>query len=383
MTADTDVAVIGAGFAGASTAVVAARMGLRVALVDPKPEYPVAFKAEKIEPDQADILRRLGLMDGVIPHVARIERIHEAHAGRVVNVLSIEQYGAPYQDMVNAVQRQLPAGVNRRMGRLERAELGSDRPRLTLDSGESITARLVVLAAGTGSTRLQKELGITRRVIRDPHSLCTGFDVVGEDDRPFDFDSVTYFADRVGQGVGYVTFFRMPGAMRVNVFSYRSPKDGWVQSMRREPAATLRLAMPGLTRVTGPWRASSLVTTRAIDLYTANPPAHPGIVLIGDAFQSVCPATGTGMSKVLTDVEVLCGTYLRRWLEGGAVTAKETAAFYSDPRKVECDRLSLSRAEHQRRFVLERSLKARLRRAKTHLLLHLPRLKTWLSSRKG
>jgi 2-polyprenyl-6-methoxyphenol hydroxylase-like FAD-dependent oxidoreductase len=334
MTSDTDVAVIGAGLAGASAAVVCARMGLRVTLVDPKPEYPLAFKAEKIEPDQADILRRLGLLDGMIPHVARIERIHEAHAGRVVNVRPIEQYGAPYQDLVNAVQRQLPATVNRRMGRLMHADLGSHGSRLTLDSGESITARLVVFAAGTGGTRLQKELGITHQVVRDLHSLCTGFDVVREDDLPFAFDSVTYYADRVSEGVGYVTFFRIPGAMRVNVFSYRAPKDAWVQAMRRDPAATLRPAMPGLTRVTGPWRASSLVTTRVIDLYTANPPGYPGIVLIGDAFQSVCPATGTGLSKVLTDVEVLCGTYLQCWLEGGAVTARETAEFYGDARKV-------------------------------------------------
>ncbi len=89
------------------------------------------------------------------------------------------------------------------------------------------------------------------------------------------------------------------------------------------------------------------------------------------------------MSKVLTDVEVLCGTYLQRWLDGGAVTAMETAEFYGDARKVECDRLSLRRAEHQRRFVLERSLKSRIRRARTHLLLHLPRSKAWWSSRKN
>jgi 2-polyprenyl-6-methoxyphenol hydroxylase-like FAD-dependent oxidoreductase len=219
-------------------------------------------------------------------------------------------------------------------------------------------------------------------VVRNPHSLCTGFDVVREDDRPFGFESVTYYADRVGEGVGYATFFRTPGAMRVNVFSYRAPKDAWVHDMRRDPAATLRLAMPGLPRVTGSWRASSPVRTCAIDLYTANPSGRPGIIVIGDAFQSVCPATGTGLSKVLTDVEVLCGTYLRPWLEAGVATARETAAFYGDARKVESDRLSLKRAEHQRRFVLGRSLKSRLRRARAHLLLRFPRSKVWFQSLK-
>jgi hypothetical protein len=31
---------------------------------------------------------------------------------------------------------------------------------------------------------------------------------------------------------------------------------------------------------------------------------QPGVVQIGHAFQSVCPSTGMGLDKVLTDVDV-------------------------------------------------------------------------------
>ena len=39
-----------------------------------------------------------------------------------------------------------------------------------------------------------------------------------------------------------------------------------------------------------------------------------GLVLLGDAFQSVCPTTGTGLSKVLTDVDVFCHDCVPDWL---------------------------------------------------------------------
>ena len=39
-----------------------------------------------------------------------------------------------------------------------------------------------------------------------------------------------------------------------------------------------------------------------------------GVVLIGDAFATSCPAAGTGARKVLTDVERLCNVYVPKWL---------------------------------------------------------------------
>jgi 2-polyprenyl-6-methoxyphenol hydroxylase-like FAD-dependent oxidoreductase len=39
---------------------------------------------------------------------------------------------------------------------------------------------------------------------------------------------------------------------------------------------------------------------------------QPGIVLVGDAFSTSCPAAGTGTTKVFTDVERLCNVYIPR-----------------------------------------------------------------------
>ena len=39
-----------------------------------------------------------------------------------------------------------------------------------------------------------------------------------------------------------------------------------------------------------------------------------GVVLVGDAFATSCPAAGTGTGKVFTDVERLCNVHIPRWL---------------------------------------------------------------------
>lgn len=60
---DADVVIVGAGLAGASAATVLARKGVRVMLIDSRQTYPACFKAEKIEPDQAELFRKFGLID--------------------------------------------------------------------------------------------------------------------------------------------------------------------------------------------------------------------------------------------------------------------------------------------------------------------------------
>jgi 2-polyprenyl-6-methoxyphenol hydroxylase-like FAD-dependent oxidoreductase len=368
MRATYDVIVIGAGLAGASAAAVLGRDGCRAVLIDPKRHSAPAFKAEKIEPHQADAFRRLRLMAGILPDAASISTISEAHNGRVLRVVPTEQYGIAYQDMVNAVRRQIPDTVDVRVARARTLQLSPDTQVVHLDTGEPIAGRLVVLTTGTGG-RLLESLGFGRRLVRASHSLCSGFDVVRTDGSAFPFESLTYWADRVEEQIDYVTFFPIPGRMRVNLFSYRDPRDRWVRALATDPWMTLTRSIPGLARVTGEWQATSNVESRPIDLQVAETVVRDGIVLVGDAFQTVCPATGTGLSKVLTDVERLCGTYVGSWLSTPGMSATKIASFYDDAEKSTCDRHSLATAEHRRRFGTDRSLRWSLHRRKEYAVM--------------
>lgn len=372
MTDHLDVAIIGAGLGGAAAATVLGRGGMRIAIIDPSPQCKPVFKAEKIEPDQVDLLRRLSLFEAVLPHVTPIRSVTEAHYGWRLRTHALEQYGVRYEDLVNAVRRQIPPSTEQHLARLVGFEPSSDLQTLILSSGARLPARLVVVATGTaGGRRLRQLLGVDHQMVRAPHSLCSGFDVEPQDRKAFAFESLTYWSDRVSEAIDYVTFFPVPDGFRVNLFSYRDPTDPWVHALAQDPVATLHRAIPRLRRVTGRWRLVGKVETRVIDLYVAQPPARPGLVLVGDAFQSVCPATGTGLTKVLTDVERLCHAYVPGWLRTSGMGTEKTSRFYADSEKVASDQRSLAWAEHRRHSGTDRSLGGWLHRHKSYALVAL------------
>ena len=370
MAPDFEIIIVGAGFAGAAAATVLGREGFGVALIDPRPEYPPEFKAEKLEPEQADALRHLHLAEGLLSRAERIHTVAEAHDGRVLRVRAIEQYGMRYHDIVGQLRRQIPDTVDFRIARVAGIETSSDVQSVILDDGSSVTAQLVVMAAGT-APKVETLMGLRRRQIRSRHSLCVGFDIARVGGGAFPFEALTYWADSLDSGIDFISLFPVPGAMRVNLFGYLGLRDPWLRVLTEAPHVAIERTMPKLTRVVGEWRAISKVEIRAIDLYVTDVPRVDGIVLVGDAWQSVCPATGTGLGKVLTDVDVLCRTYIGAWLDTPGMGAEKIASYYNDPRKIACDDSSLRDAEYRRRFITERSLRWRIHRASSYARIAL------------
>ena len=360
-----DVVVVGAGLAGAATAAVLGRQGRRVALVDPRAVAPPAFKAEKIEPDQADLLRRLDLMEEIRRRAAPIRAIQVARRGRVRRSLAREQYGILYPHLVNAVREQVPASVEQRSARVTAVACDGAARTVHLDAGEPIRARLVVVACGTGS-RLYETLGVRQRMVRVAHSLCSGFDIARADGRPFAFEALTCYPDTTRERVDYLSLFAIPGRMRVNLFAYLEARDHWALELRSKPRFAMERAFPWLPRLLGDYRVTTKIENRVIDLYVADVQPLDGVVMIGDALQSVCPATGTGLSKVLTDVALLCEQYVPAWLRFTDLPASAIARFYDDPRKRACDWYSLRAAQYQRRLATDRSPLGWLYRRKTY-----------------
>ena len=71
---------------------------------------------------------------------------------------------------------------------------------------------------------------------------------------------------------------------------------------------------------------------------------QPGIVLVGDAFATSCPAAGTGANKVFTDVARLCNIHIPRWLATSGMAEQKIAAFYDDAVKMASDAHSAAKA---------------------------------------
>jgi 2-polyprenyl-6-methoxyphenol hydroxylase-like FAD-dependent oxidoreductase len=343
-----DVIIVGAGLTGASTAVVLGRAGWRVVLVDPHPSCPAWFKAEKIEPDQADLLRELGLLDAVAGRACRIHRVTEAVNGRVLRVVPVEQYGIAYRDFVNAVRESLPPAVETRTDRVVAIDLTPFTQRVQLGDGEELRARLVVLATGTGGGRLLERVGVAKGAINGGHSLSIGFDLEPVDGRPFPFEALTYFPSSPAAHVAYLSVFPMTDRTRANFFVYRDPKDPWVRAFITDPVGQLGLTLPGLTRVTGDFRVTSKVEVTPTHLYRVTEPRKPGVAIVGDACQSVDPVTGTGVSKLLTDVVELTAL-VPRWLATPGMGAEKVGELYDSPRKARADDHSLRAGLFHRR----------------------------------
>lgn len=356
-----DVLIVGAGLAGSAAATVLAQRGLSVTVIDPYAEFPPLFRAEKIEPDQAALLQSLGLLDKVKQKTRIISEIIHGRAGRMLRRRQIKQFGISYCDIVNQVRAQIPEQVEFRLGRVEKITPDESRPRVELPDGSVCVGRLLILASGM-SGRLPEQLGIEKRMVKEELSMAFGFMLERTDGQAFPFDAVTYYTGTLADKVGYVTLFRMGNSMRANIFTYWPAKDATTKELLREPATALPRLLPGLDQLIGSYAVQGKIEPFKIDLYRMQQCARAGMVLIGDAYQSVCPSTGMGLSKVLTDVDVLCNEFVPRWMAAGSITTSDVAAFYAHERKSAVDDRALHLALAGRDSVLATSLRWRVQR---------------------
>jgi 2-polyprenyl-6-methoxyphenol hydroxylase-like FAD-dependent oxidoreductase len=113
--------------------------------------------------------------------------------------------------------------------------------------------------------------------------------------------------------------------------------------------------MPGLARITGAFEIPGSVKIRPADLYVTTGVRQAGVVLVGDAFSTSCPAAGTGTGKVFTDVERLCNVHVPRWFATPGMDADKIAAFYDDPVKTAYDAHSAEKAFDLRSLTIDPS----------------------------
>ena len=126
--------------------------------------------------------------------------------------------------------------------------------------------------------------------------------------------------------MAYLTLFPIGNTMRANLMVYRPMDDIWFREFRKKPEATMRAMMPGLDRMAGDFKVVGPVKIRPADLYVTENHRQAGVVLIGDAFATSCPAAGTGTDKVFTDVERLCNVHIPHWLATEGMEPREDRA---------------------------------------------------------
>ncbi|MES5483086.1 NAD(P)/FAD-dependent oxidoreductase [Bradyrhizobium sp. INPA03-11B] len=369
---ETDIAIVGAGLAGSLARAVLVRAGYRVLLIDKRSIPPDEFRVEKVAGRQIDIFRRLGFLDDVEAVSSSYDHVLNIRGGRLVDIGVGRSYGVSYADLVNMARGLVPDPSSFRLDLVTNVSCSEDRQQLTLASGRRVVSRLVILATGMASA-LGYTLGMRRQMIAARHSVTFGFTIARPDNAPFGFDALTCYGKEAADGVDYLSLFPMSGGMRANLFMFRDPTDPIMRELRRDTKRTLLRLMPGLEPYLGDFEIVGQVHNWVMDLSVTEGHLQPGIVLIGDAFQTNCPAAGTGVSRLLVDVERLCTEYVPRWLETDGMGTEKIEQFYSDQDKLAADRHSLHLARYREaltsntdvRWTLQRQLHF-LRRMITH-----------------
>jgi 2-polyprenyl-6-methoxyphenol hydroxylase-like FAD-dependent oxidoreductase len=358
----TDIAIVGGGLAGSTAAAMLGRAGVSVILIDPHPVYPPDFRVEKLSGDgQIERFRKTGLAESALRSATHDGENWIARAGYLLDKRPSQQYGILYDRLINAIRAEIPAAVESIWAKVTLISTSDDRQKLVLSNGEEISARLVVLANGL-NVGVRRWLGIERRIVSACHSISLGFNIAPVGRPAFDFPALTYFSERTTERIPYLTLFPIGNTMRANLFVYRQLDDPWLQQIKRAPVATLNAAMPRLRRITGAFEVTGDIKVRPADLYVSSGHRQPGVVLVGDAFETTCPVTGTGTDKVFTDVERLCNVHIPAWLATPGMAETKIAAFYDDPIKTECDAWSIEKAYNFRSVSIEDGIYWRVQR---------------------
>ncbi|HYW62216.1 MAG TPA: FAD-dependent monooxygenase [Bradyrhizobium sp.] len=357
----TDIAIVGGGLAGSGAAAMLERAGVPAILIDPHRIYPPELRCEKLDRRQVELLRRTGLADAVLRAATHDGSIWIARFGHLLDKKPSDQHGIRYDALVNTVRAQIRCEANIVDAKALAISTGPDRQKVALSNGEEISARLVVLANGL-NVGLRHTLGIERRIISACHSVTLGFDIAPAGRAKFEFAALTYYPERSCDRMAYLTLFPIDGTMRANLMVYRQVDDPWFRELRQAPEQALLALMPGLGRIAGRFKVTGQIRIRPADLYVSEGHRQDGLVLVGDAFATSCPAAGTGTNKVFTDVERLCHHHIPEWLSTDGMDADKIAAFYDDPIKTDCDAWSTAKAYHLRALSIDNRLSWRARR---------------------
>jgi 2-polyprenyl-6-methoxyphenol hydroxylase-like FAD-dependent oxidoreductase len=339
-----EVVIVGGGIAGSLLALALGRRGHRVAVVDLHETYPADFRCEKLNAEQVSLLAGLKVLDCYGDDAA-----------------SLHERGLRYADMVAAPRAAWPRSVRLITGRAVEIVNGDDVQTVVLADGRRIQGRLAVLATGP-SDKLRASLGVARKMVRERHSVCIGFTLAPAEGSEFDFPAMIHHGEAAGDGMAFASFFPLDGAMRVNLFAHRGPREAWTLGFRDDPLARLFEAMPGLEPFLAGARVLDRAEIRATDLYETENHVLDGVVLVGDASRSCCPVTGMGVTRILVELKLLADVYLPSWLATPGMGADKTAGFYDDPAKRRIDAQAARRAETARAVSTRTSLPWRARR---------------------
>ncbi|WP_298352551.1 FAD-dependent oxidoreductase [Rhodoblastus sp.] len=359
-----EIVIVGGGFAGCAAAIALAGKGRKVVLIEAAPAIPNLFRAEKLAGDQLPLLEELGLLDDFKAASTPVEEFVNIRGRHIVDISRQLQLNMLYRDMIKVLRKRIPAQVTLRYDRVEDIVTGEDRQRVTLAGGETIEPRLVVLATGHGEA-LRRKLRLKRARAHAQQTISVAFTLTPPVDG-FMFQSLTAYGESQGDRVDYISLFPIGADMRANLFLFSDIEDRRLKAIEERGMSALLELLPGLRPWVGDCGWVGDFASFPVELCNVENVVRPGLVVIGDAFRTSCPAVGTGLSCALVDV-VCLRDLVGSWFATPGMGAEKIAAFYGAPRKMARDFSTHALAFRRRRAVADESRAGEFRQAAYYL----------------
>src|ERR1700681_1698026 len=107
----TDIAIVGGGLAGSTTAAMLGRAGISAILIDPHPVYPTDFRVEKLSgSEQVERFRKTGIADAALRAATHDGENWIARFGYLLDKRPSQQYGILYDALINGIRAEIPDG---------------------------------------------------------------------------------------------------------------------------------------------------------------------------------------------------------------------------------------------------------------------------------
>ena len=342
-----DVAIIGAGMVGATLASLLSRSGFSVALIEafqPKPfdaEADVGLRVSAISPGSSSILEQAGAWKPVSQQRCRPYRRMQVEDGVQQDPLLFDAPQFNLERLGTIVENELlqwslwqvvnSAGLVDIFSpdQLDSIEFSAGQNRLSLESGQLITATLVVGADGAAS-KVRKAIGIRQDYYAyNQHGLVA---VVGKQ-KPN--PGVAWQRFLTG---GPLAFLPLADGRSSIVWTQPSAQAERLLALDTEEfIAELDRASHGwLGKVEscGP-RAAFPLSMRLSECYAAR-----RTVLVGDAAHVVHPLAGQGVNLGLADVAALTESLIRVRQTGGDIGSAAVLQDYDRWRRSESEAMS-------------------------------------------
>ncbi|MCX6501782.1 MAG: NAD(P)/FAD-dependent oxidoreductase [Microbacterium sp.] len=334
------VAIVGAGYAGATTAKALSLLGANVTVYEQAPASGEVGAGIGLRPSSMDAFRRWGMLDAItsVSTPSPSFEILTATGELIMEMewpekheLGLTTHLIHRRDFIDALLGVLPEGMVRFGYKMTTVTDLGERARLDFENGESVEADLVIAADGISSLVRRQIFSDKPPVFSGEHAYRAVFPIADAHGLVTD-DKFRMYINELGSKL-----YLLPLGRRGQVsFDVTVPSDdaSWAPALTRE---TLVAAMAGFDpRIEEVTRTLDLGIVNSRAAYDIDPVDtwHTGsVALVGDAAHAMLHHQGQGANSAVLDAQGLADAL------ADAASVAEGLALYQARRKPITDEL--------------------------------------------